>query len=167
MPQKIQVRRGTAAEWTSANPILSDGEMGFEKDTKKIKFGDGVAAWSSLGYAVAQGGISYYLAGDITTGQNKVAFICPTALKIIKVIARVTTAPTGAALIVDIHKNGSTIFTTQDNRPAIGISETSVTSVEPDITALAEGDFVSLDVDQIGSTVAGANLAVLVEVQLA
>lgn len=51
MPQKIQVRRGTAAEWTSANPVLADGEPGLEKDTKKIKYGDGVTAWNSLAYS--------------------------------------------------------------------------------------------------------------------
>jgi hypothetical protein len=47
---RIQIRRGTAAEWTSANPTLAAGEIGLETDTRKIKFGDGSAAWSSLSY---------------------------------------------------------------------------------------------------------------------
>ena len=46
----IQYRRGTAAEWTSANPVLEVGEPGFEPDTGKSKIGDGVTAWTSLGY---------------------------------------------------------------------------------------------------------------------
>jgi hypothetical protein len=46
----IQVRRDTAANWTSANPTLSAGEIGWESDTRKIKFGDGSTAWNSLSY---------------------------------------------------------------------------------------------------------------------
>jgi hypothetical protein len=44
-------RRGTAAEWTTANPILADGELGIETDTSLMKIGDGVTAWSALPYA--------------------------------------------------------------------------------------------------------------------
>ena len=48
MAIKIQLRRGTAAEWTAANPILADGEMGLETDTKVMKVGDGITDWNSL-----------------------------------------------------------------------------------------------------------------------
>jgi len=47
---RIQVRRGTASEWTSANPTLAAGEMGVETDTRKIKVGTGSTAWTSLSY---------------------------------------------------------------------------------------------------------------------
>jgi hypothetical protein len=47
---RIQVRRGTASEWTSANPTLAAGEMGVETDTRKIKVGTGNTAWTSLAY---------------------------------------------------------------------------------------------------------------------
>jgi hypothetical protein len=46
----IQVRRDTAANWTSTNPTLAAGERGFETDTKLYKTGDGTTAWTSLGY---------------------------------------------------------------------------------------------------------------------
>jgi hypothetical protein len=46
----IQLRRGTAAQWTTANTLLLDGEEGFEKDTKKRKVGDGVTLWNDLPY---------------------------------------------------------------------------------------------------------------------
>lgn len=46
----IQERKDTAANWTSANPVLLDGEYGLETDTKKRKLGDGVTAWTSLAY---------------------------------------------------------------------------------------------------------------------
>lgn len=48
----IQVRRDTAANWTSANPTLAAGEVGFETDTGKFKIGDGSTAWASLTYFI-------------------------------------------------------------------------------------------------------------------
>lgn len=50
MSVKIQFRKDTAANWTSANPTLLDGELGYETDTKYFKIGDGTTAWSSLAY---------------------------------------------------------------------------------------------------------------------
>lgn len=47
---RLAVRRDTAANWTSADPILAQGEFGWETDTLLLKVGDGVTAWSSLGY---------------------------------------------------------------------------------------------------------------------
>ena len=47
---QIQVRRGTASSWTSANPTLASGEWGYETDTGLAKIGDGSTAWTSLGY---------------------------------------------------------------------------------------------------------------------
>jgi hypothetical protein len=49
MATRMQQRRGTAAQWTAANPILAAGEIGFETDTGQFKIGDGVNTWSSLG----------------------------------------------------------------------------------------------------------------------
>ena len=49
---KIQLRRDTAANWTSANPTLSSGELGYETDTGKFKIGNAAGtAWTSLSYA--------------------------------------------------------------------------------------------------------------------
>lgn len=50
MASKIQIRRGTAAQWIAANPILIIGELGFETDTNLIKAGDGTTAWTALAY---------------------------------------------------------------------------------------------------------------------
>lgn len=47
---QIQLRRDTAANWTANNPILAQSEPGHETDTGKIKYGDGVTAWSLLPY---------------------------------------------------------------------------------------------------------------------
>jgi hypothetical protein len=52
MAVTIKLRRDTASNWTSNNPTLAEGEPGFETDTGKIKYGDGLTAWNSLDYAV-------------------------------------------------------------------------------------------------------------------
>ena len=55
MAINIQLRRGTASEWTAANPTLAVAELGVETDTAKFKLGDGATAWTSLGYGGIQG----------------------------------------------------------------------------------------------------------------
>lgn len=47
---RIRLRRDTAANWTAANPVLLNGEVGFETDTRKLKLGDGTTAWNTLLY---------------------------------------------------------------------------------------------------------------------
>ena len=50
MATRMQQRRGTAAQWTAANPILAAGEIGFETDTNKFKMGNGSSTWTALQY---------------------------------------------------------------------------------------------------------------------
>jgi hypothetical protein len=64
---QIQVRRGTASQWTSANPTLASGEWGFESDTGKVKIGNGSTAWNSLGYTGA-GSVTSITAGTGLSG---------------------------------------------------------------------------------------------------
>lgn len=52
MSNKIQLRRDTSTNWTTVNPVLTDGEPGLETDTKKIKYGDGTSVWTCLSYAI-------------------------------------------------------------------------------------------------------------------
>jgi hypothetical protein len=65
---QIQIRRGTASQWTSANPTLAAGEWGFETDTKKGKIGDGTTAWNSLAYVLGVGDIDGVTAGTGLSG---------------------------------------------------------------------------------------------------
>jgi hypothetical protein len=50
MATRIQLRRGTATQWTTADPILEAGEVGWESDTNKFKIGDGINNWDDLTY---------------------------------------------------------------------------------------------------------------------
>lgn len=53
---RFRLRRDTAANWTSVNPVLADGEQGYETDSGKIKIGNGVLNWNSLSYFTGSGG---------------------------------------------------------------------------------------------------------------
>jgi hypothetical protein len=80
--------------------------------------------------------------------------------------ASVGTAPTGSSIIADVNKNGTTIFTTQANRPTIAISgNTSGAVTNMNVSALSAGDYLTVDVDQVGSTVAGADLTITVTLE--
>lgn len=73
MSVQILFRRGTAADWTSANPILGNGEPGFETDTGRLKIGDNVTAWNALSYiqgtgGVADGNTTYTVSAETATG---------------------------------------------------------------------------------------------------
>lgn len=69
MATLIQIRRGTAAEWASANPTLAEGEIAFVSDENKIKIGDGATAFSSLDYLEADAFIDSVALGTDTTGN--------------------------------------------------------------------------------------------------
>lgn len=53
----ITVRKGTTSRWSSVNPILANGEIGFVYDNNKIKIGDGVTPWNSLPYVEGASGV--------------------------------------------------------------------------------------------------------------
>lgn len=97
----------------------------------------------------------------ISSGAGR--FYVPRAASILKVTAAVGTAPTGQPLLVDVNLNGVTVFTTQANRPSIAAGAFKVAAgAVPDVTTLVEGDLLSVDIDQVGSGVAGSDLSVFV-----
>jgi len=87
---------------------------------------------------------------------------------IIKVYAYVKTAPSGASILIDINKNGTSIWSsTQGNRLTIpsGAGDQAYTQTSFDTTSLAEGDRLTIDIDQVGSTTRGSDLTVEVKTE--
>lgn len=80
-----------------------------------------------------------------------------------RVTASVSQAPTGASVIADVNLNGSTIFTTPLNRPTIPVGQFVDLTSTPDVVAAVSGDYLTVDVDQVGSVTAGKDLVVQVE----
>lgn len=100
---------------------------------------------------------------DLTTGTAKITFRMPYAMTLTSVRASAGTAPTGSTIIVDINEAGSTIMTT--TKLSIDATEkTSTTAAAPAAltdTSLADDAEITIDIDQIGSTVAGKGLKVV------
>lgn len=68
MAVTIQLRRGTAAQWSAANTVLAEGELGYETDTGFIKVGDGATAYNSITSYVVEGSLA-----DLSVGPNAAA----------------------------------------------------------------------------------------------
>lgn len=97
----------------------------------------------------------------LTTGTGKVTFRMPFAMTLTAVRASVTTAPTGSTLVVDINEGGTSVLSTE---LSIDASEkTSTTAASAAVisdSALADDAEMTIDIDQIGATIAGAGLKI-------
>jgi len=134
-----------------------------------LSAGSKVAA-SQMPTATITRTLVFSVVGTLTTGTYKAPIIIADgSLTIVKVKIVLKTPPTGAgsAVTVDVNKgttsaNGTTIFTTQGNRPSITVASglDYDDSGTPDVTAISENDHLSIDIDAIGGTVAGADLTV-------
>jgi len=176
---------GNASAWASRTPAQAIAHLGLDADIATLvlpasttisAFGatvvddaDGAAVRTTIGAAATSHSHTslkerdYTVGGTLVASTGVVRLYFKRAVTITNVMAAVDTQPTGASVIVDVNKNGTTIFTTQGNRPTIAVStNTDLTSV-PDVTAFAAGDYATIDIDQIGSTIAGANLTVTIE----
>lgn len=94
----IKFRRGTAAQWTAANPVLQSGEPGHETDTGKIKLGNGTSSWTSLPYFATDPGsrpISYIT--DLQATLDDLEASTSGALTLDRL-------PPGSAIVVDYYK---------------------------------------------------------------
>lgn len=67
-------------------------------------------------------------------------------------------APTGANLVLDVHKNGTTVFTNQADRPAVTAGGNGGVLAFPAVTTIADGEYLTVDIDAIGSGFAGADV---------
>lgn len=120
------------------------------------------------------GKLDYYEFGDewlwiacsdettaLTTGTAKVTFRMPFAATLLAVRANVKTAPTGATLVVDINEEGTSVLSTKLSIDATEkTSTTAATAAVISDSNLADDAEMTIDIDQVGSTVAGVGLKV-------
>ena len=102
---QIQLRRDTAANWTSVNPILAAGEVGLETDTRLMKAGDGTTAWTTLAYvAIPNASVTTAKIGDSQVTTAKLASAASIGLvnnkSFIVQTAQPATRPGGGSLVV-------------------------------------------------------------------
>jgi hypothetical protein len=138
----IQIRRGTASEWTSANPTLAAGEQGYESDTNKIKIGNGSTAWNSLGYQgdVTLTGTQTLTNKTLTDAKINLAFDAETAsyTAVLANNSQVVTMDNASANTFSIPTNASVAFPvgTQINVLQIGAGQTTIQAVTSGTTTI-------------------------------
>ena len=97
----------------------------------------------------------------LTTGAGKITFRMPYAMTLTAVRASVKTAPTGSTLVVDINEGGTSVLSTKLSIDATEkTSTTAATAAVISDSALADDAEITVDIDQIGATIAGAGLKV-------
>jgi len=112
------------------------------------------------------GVVAFSIPGGLGTSVGTARIYNDTGKNLTFSLIRATagTAPAGSAVIVDVNLNGVTIFTTQANRPTIAAG-TNTDTATPDVTTWTAGSYLTVDVDQVGSTTAGSDLVVQVSAQ--
>jgi hypothetical protein len=131
-----------------------------ESTTGGFKFPDGTTQTTAA--TTSPIAFTFSIPGILATSTGTFRFYVDRSYTIANVVASVSTAPTGANIIFDVNKNGTTIFTTQGNRPTITATNFTDLTSTPDVTTLASGDYLTVDVDQVGSTIAGADAMIQV-----
>ena len=99
---------------------------------------------------------------NLTTGTEKWTYRMPYAFTLTEVRASVVTAPRDASVIVDINESGATILSTKLSIDAT--EKTSTTAATPAVISdpdLADDAEITIDIDQIGSTIAGKGLKIV------
>jgi hypothetical protein len=102
--------------------------------------------------------------GVLHTLNSGLRLTLPLAGTITSVTAAVGTAPVGTSIIVDLFKNGSTVFTNPASRPTIPANGFVSAPAAPNVTALVVGDYLTVNIVQVGSVVPGSDLCVVVAV---
>lgn len=108
---------------------------------------------------------TFSVTGALTTQTGKSRVYLEGDYQIESVRAAVNTAPTGAALTVDVNKNATTIYTGGTGRPSIAASGFTATGNNPAVRNFAAGDYLTVDIDAVGSTVAGSDLTVTIRLR--
>ena len=111
--------------------------------------------------------LSFFIAGNQYVHSHPARLYVNATTTIKDARCSVNTAPTGSSLIVDVNLDGTTIFSTQANRPTIAISGFTAVSGTPNTTSASSGSYFSIDVDQIGSTLPGSDLVCQVRIRQA
>lgn len=107
----------------------------------------------------------FFVTGNLTTQTGKSRIYLETGYVIESVRASVGTAPAGASVIVDVNLNGTSIYGTQTSRPTIVAGANTGLGGTATTTSVSSGQFITVDIDQIGTTTAAADLTVVIRLR--
>ena len=166
MAINIQFRRGTASEWTAANPTLAVAEFGVETDTDKFKLGDGATAWTSLAYGGIKGddGTSGVAAATAPLAYNSGTSTVSIDLSAYDTSSEVDTkvADSKLASFITDATTARTLATATDSGKTIQFTSGSATVVTVNAsTDLAVGARVDIIADGAGELTVAASGATI------
>lgn len=108
---------------------------------------------------------TYAITGDFAVGTGTLRVPITVAQTITNIRAMCDEAPTTTDVIFDVNKNGTTIYPTT-TKPTITAGTNDSSNSTPDTTALAAGDYLTIDVDQVGTGTVGADGTLIIEVSI-
>lgn len=156
-----------AATLAQLNALISDATLDDEDDPRTPNAHKASHASSGADKLKYTRQIMWYLpSATLATGANQSASIVWRGpdLTLIRWDARVKTAPTDADLILDVLLGGTSLWaSTPADRPTIADSATSGTDTDFDTGTIKDGDVLTFDIDQIGSTIAGGQVTLILE----
>ena len=120
MATRMQQRRGTASQWTSANPVLNAGELGWESDTNKFKIGDGTNHWADLDYFADTNSTVVPTFGTSIVFEGATADSYETTLQVTDPTADRTITFPDATGTVALTSNIPSAYTDENAQDAIG-----------------------------------------------
>jgi len=146
----------------SASPLVGDSYLATDTEKLYVCYVEGT--WVNVGQKTYFLGFS--IPGIAQIDTKLAGVLIKGNWEIVTSHAYSDTAPTGASLILDVNINGTSAYTTQGNRPTILATEyDSGETATPDVVSLSDGDRLTVDIDQVGSTISGGdNLYISIEV---
>lgn len=143
-----------------ANPAADQFRSFFKTDGLMYAIGSSGDEYAIAGWVIEQKHVSP-VGTNITTGTAKLTWRMPFKFTLLNVRASVAVAPTGANLVIDLNKNGTTVLSTKLSIDAgEKTSTTASSSVVVSVPDFDDDDEVTVDFDQVGSTIAGQQVIV-------
>ena len=159
MADIIQIRRDTLANWMLNDPVLADGEPAFEKDTKKLKLGDGVSNYSQLEYTVNPKIIDRYIsvvvAGKDYNLTNTVDYIGAIEIPFDATIIELRAKTYTGTCVVTFNKAGLVVGTV--NATSSGVSNTTLQN-----TSITHWEDMTINVSERSVGAAGLSIHIIV-----
>jgi hypothetical protein len=142
---RMQQRRKTAANWTSTNEVLLDGEIGVESDTGKWKTGNGTTAWNSIAYQPFTAGIT----AQINTAVAGLVNGAPGALDTLKELADALAddASFSATIAAQLALKAPLASPALTGTPTVPTATAGTSTTQAASTAFVTTNFVTATVD--------------------